>query len=85
MSKGSSGNKGGGKGSGKGGNPNWPSKTSNPSGGDRGNNPPPKKQERCKLNTCSYVTECLKHLILDHTIGLYIFAAYAWKGRHADV
>lgn len=43
MSKGSSGGKGGGKGSGKGGNPNWPSRTGNPSGGDRGNNTPSKK------------------------------------------
>ena len=38
---------GGGKGDGKGGNPtpnpNWPSTTGNPSGGDRGNNPPSKK------------------------------------------
>lgn len=32
-----------GKGSGKGGNPNWPSRTGNPSGGGRGNNPPSKK------------------------------------------
>ena len=38
---------GGGKSGGQGGNtspnPNWPSRTGNPSGGDRGNNPPPKK------------------------------------------
>ena len=33
----------GGKGGGKAGsNPNWPSKTGNPSGGGRGNNPPKK-------------------------------------------
>lgn len=47
MSKGSSGGKGSGssgKGSGKGGNPNWPSKTGSPSGGDRGNNPPSTKK-----------------------------------------
>lgn len=43
MGKGSSGGKGGGKGSGKGGNPNWPSTTGKPSGGERGNNPPSKK------------------------------------------
>jgi len=41
MSKGSSGSKGGGKGSSS--NPNWPSRTGNPSGGDRGNNPSSKK------------------------------------------
>ncbi len=41
MSKGSSGSKGGGKGGG--GNPNWPSRTGAPSGGDRGNNPPGNK------------------------------------------
>ncbi len=38
MGKGSSGGKGGGKDGG-----NWPSRTGNPSGGDRGNNPPSKK------------------------------------------
>jgi hypothetical protein len=45
MSKGSSGVKGGsvGKGGGKGGNPNFPSTTGKPSGGDRGNNPPKSK------------------------------------------
>ena len=35
--------KGGGQQGGKGApNPNWPSRTGNPSGGDRGNNPPKK-------------------------------------------
>ena len=36
------GGKGGGKGGGSAPNPNWPSKTGNPSGPDRGNNPPKK-------------------------------------------
>jgi hypothetical protein len=34
---------GGSKGGGKGGNPNFPSTTGNPSGGNRGNSPPSKK------------------------------------------
>ena len=37
------GGKSGGKGGGSPSNPNWPSRTGNPSGGDRGNNPPAKK------------------------------------------
>jgi len=40
--KGGGGKGGGGGGKGTGGNPIWPSTTGNPSGGDRGNNPPSK-------------------------------------------
>lgn len=43
MGKGSGKGSSGGKSGGKGGNPNWPSRTGNPSGGERGNNPPSKK------------------------------------------
>jgi hypothetical protein len=43
MGKGSGKGNSGSKGGGKGGNPNWPSRTGNPSGGGRGNNPPSKK------------------------------------------
>jgi hypothetical protein len=43
MGKGSGKGNSGGKSGGKGGNPNWPSRTGNPSGGGRGNNPTSKK------------------------------------------
>ena len=42
MGKGSGGGKGGGGSKGDQNNPQWPSRTGNPSGGGRGNNPPKK-------------------------------------------